>query len=231
MDDVEDAGVRRLLGHISGSGDRTPSDEEWPSTDVEDAGVLTVGERYMCPALEMTSKGMPGPMWIPILGTPHDDPELGNFSVHVHCDERFLTEEMVEFVRDRRQGQNILNTILVSRIEGCDPRQAAHRAEWASTVQRRPFRCVRTCVDRERDNPSARHPGSSLEWLMLEMEMIRHRVDPRCMVCPHKGMPLSGVPARNGIIVCPGHMLRWREGTGELVPINAPYPEESKDGE
>jgi len=37
------------------------------------------------------------------------------------------------------------------------------------------------------------------------------------MVCPHRGIPLSGMHQEGDIVTCPGHGLRWNVVTGELV--------------
>jgi Rieske [2Fe-2S] domain len=42
-----------------------------------------------------------------------------------------------------------------------------------------------------------------------------------CRLCPHKGIPLHGLPTeKDGSVVCPGHGLRWTKD-GKLVPRSA----------
>jgi hypothetical protein len=38
-----------------------------------------------------------------------------------------------------------------------------------------------------------------------------------CKVCPHRGIHLGSVPARGGLITCPGHGLDFDEQTGCVV--------------
>jgi nitrite reductase/ring-hydroxylating ferredoxin subunit len=40
----------------------------------------------------------------------------------------------------------------------------------------------------------------------------------KCGTCPHRGFPLGGVPAKRGVVVCPGHGLAWDQATGRNVP-------------
>lgn len=199
---------------------------------VEDVqGWLELGVEYDCPAIEVSLKpaaaarhGSPT-MWMPIHGSPHCDPEIGNPQAHVHYDERFLTPTMVSLVRNEGLGQSVENTIFVAPITWNDGGPLLEVGEYflrgfRDTVNRHAFRCVRTVfhVREQRVAGVVIHPGSVADWKALEAEMIRKRVDPKCVRCPHKGTPLAGAEVRGGVITCPAHTLQWREGTGELVP-------------
>jgi hypothetical protein len=39
----------------------------------------------------------------------------------------------------------------------------------------------------------------------------------KCSKCPHRGMPLTGLPEKDGVVVCNGHGLAWNVQSGEMV--------------
>ncbi len=40
----------------------------------------------------------------------------------------------------------------------------------------------------------------------------------KCKTCPHRGLPLDGLPVKDGVITCTGHGLKWNIETGALCP-------------
>lgn len=197
----------------------------------EVSGPLVLGMEYDCPAIEVTlrpaaaARHGSGTLWMPVHGVPHCDPEIGNPQAHVHYDERFLAAWMVDLIREESLGQSLENTIFVAPFRWDDGGPLLEVGDafirgYRDSVNRHAFRCVRTTFhNREQRIAGVTiHPGSVADWKELEAEMIRKRVDPKCMRCPHKGTPLAGAEVRGGVITCPAHTLQWREGTGELVP-------------
>lgn len=66
------------------------------------------------------------------------------------------------------------------------------------------------------------YPAHAAKWI----PKLEEKYADACLIdgkCPHKGIDLSGCPAVNGIVVCPGHGLLWNAETGKLVP--RPQPE------
>lgn len=49
-----------------------------------------VGQQYYVPCVES------GGFWVPVMGTPHEDADLGEPRLHWHADLRFMTNEQIE---------------------------------------------------------------------------------------------------------------------------------------
>jgi hypothetical protein len=68
------------------------------------------------------------------------------------------------------------------------------------------------------DFPSHGWSGAEISFVRKLEEAFEHETL-KCHTCPHKGMPLDGMPIdAEGRVVCPGHGLRWNLKTGKLSP-------------
>lgn len=81
-------------------------------------------------------------------------------------------------------------------------------------------KCIRSMPD---------YPTFEIPW-MPKLESAYSDKKMKCMTCPHRGLPLNGLPVVNGIVTCPGHGLRWNVSDGSLVPRNLPSASAEKAG-
>ena len=162
---------------------------------IESAGSVVVGNYYSVPHVA-TNKDVfhrkPGTL-IPIIGPEHEDAEFINFPFdHWHIDWRFVNRSLF---KQRGNGWVVLGTpINVSNTTN----EIIHK--------------VRKCLREMPVFPPARVPWRP----KLEAAYAGCKLKPG-MVCPHRGIPLNGCPVKDGVVVCPGHGLRWNVETGELL--------------
>lgn len=160
--------------------------------------VYEVGKFYMVPCLQ-ASLWPPGFArrgdWIPVLLPEHDDKEVIGFPTpHYHLDFRFLSE----WQRKRANHGSILHQRLSGSLE-----------LYVGGVAYRRKKC-------RREMPDWYEWAAARKW----MPALQDRYKDAQMVngkCPHKGIDLSGCPARYGRVVCPGHGLVWDAATGKNV--------------
>ena len=171
-----------------------------------------IGKIYMVPGIKTHIGGKY--MFLPILGTFHEDHEIGNSEYHLHYDERFLTDKMDEFIN-----YGGLQEIPVTGITDDDgvrlvyPEDANCYGQFP-TPEEFPFLCVKQFTDRSSIRPRWYHS------LFVKMKRKnKDKLDLKCKKCPHKGFPLNGVIPKDGILTCPGHLLKWDAETGELLNI------------
>lgn len=139
--------------------------------------------------------------WAPTLGPLHDDREIiGTPGEHWHIDWRFAPEWSMECSEK-------------GRFFG--------RVAWKRRVKREPqwklLKCLRLMPEfpiliggEYEDDPS------EVQWLArLETAYADAKIS-KCGKCPHRGIPLVGVPVVNGVRVCPGHGLAFSE-SGSMV--------------
>lgn len=160
-----------------------------------------VGTRYRVPCI-WAHRGWDASWW-PILGPQHADPDLGVDMEHFHYDWRFIPADLIEAT--------------FSPAAAKDPSRAMGQVvtDWSGAVQLRVLECVRPMPQFPALRPIE---GDLIPWLgALESRYVTARL--KCRTCPHRGMPLDGLPAdEQGRVICPGHGLRWDLATGELAP-------------
>jgi hypothetical protein len=167
-------------------------------------GPAVVGRQYLVPCVRLNwRKG-----WWPVTGPEHDDAEyIGIARRHWHYDVRFLTAPQLRRVwpeGDPRPAAALARILFADAVEG-------------EPVWRR-LRCRRPMPD---------FPLEMLDYhgdvfhspfaAKLEDAYAGARLKPGCRTCPHRGVPLTGLEARDGVVVCPGHGLAWNLTTGELA--------------
>lgn len=150
----------------------------------------TIGKYYAVPCI----KNPPWPSagrWLPIIGPLHEDAEIVKFEyLHWHIDWRFVSGRFLSST-DSVSRRSVLARVLVLDV--------------FHEVIIRKMKCKRAMPE---------FPNAS--WLVeLEPLFARCRLS-RDLVCPHRGIPLAGCPVKDGLVVCPGHGLRWNVTTGEL---------------
>ncbi len=164
-----------------------------------------VGQVYAVPCVLLT---VPRKEWVPILGPLHDDAEVLRFPwPHYHYDPRFLTEAGILRALERAfpgwgiQGGGELAQMAV--FEGVVPAEGI----LAGPVLR-PRRCLRPM------------PGFSQLSALPHIRALEaaHKDQRACGTCPHRGLPLHGLPVeKDGAVTCRGHGLRWHCGSGALL--------------
>lgn len=148
--------------------------------------------------------------WLPIIGPRHEDAEILRFEhLHWHFDFRFFTEHLYRAIRKKHE-----NFLLLVQV-----------ASEKNSV--REFRCVRrmptypTVVENKNPYPFI----SSLENAYSSATLKS------CKICPHRGLPLGGMPVKDGVVVCPGHGLAFSATTGKLVRrLTAGEPHRAHEG-
>lgn len=141
--------------------------------------------------------------WLPVVGTAHDDTEIiGVSGRHYHIDWRFTKMgDIGEFESARKFGRVI----------------------WERNVIGKPL-FMRRKLLRQMDEFPIRIPnfggGSSPIVFIPRLEAAYRdvKLKQNCMLCPHRGISLAGVPEKDGVRVCPGHGLAWRISDGAMVP-------------
>lgn len=171
--------------------------------DIEDVDRPVMGHRYVVPCVLRTG------VWFPVIGPAHEDGEyIGFKQLHWHYDFRFVArldwEAWTEGVHDQ---VNVLSRVLVVR----DGEEARVVRRVKRCLREMPLFCtqyVRTCGT-----------VSNVHWMEnLETAFADSKLKLDCMTCPHRGLPLKGLPVSpRGTVVCPGHGLAWNVNTGAMV--------------
>lgn len=181
-------------------------------TDVAD---VEVGKHYMVHCIRLSpgassaeKKREPSHWmsWTPVIGGEHEDFEFIRFgNNHWHHDWRFSSDVVV---RDT----TIDNPTVCLPLVVIVPLYSKVETSW------RRRRCLRNM-------PAYENP-KSLRWMgPLENAFGDHQLPPGCTTCPHRGLPLNGIPAdQDGVVTCPGHGLSWNLATGRLVRRAGPPP-------
>lgn len=135
--------------------------------------------------------------WIPVIGPKHEDAEIIKFPhQHFHIDWRYAPTHLAKL------GINSVYSMVIS----C-PDNYGRRVVFQGPELRR-IKC-------KRDWPE--FPYYKAKWLPELNAAMRGKCLKTGMVCPHRGLPLSGAPVVDGVVTCVGHGLRWNVATGELV--------------
>lgn len=172
-------------------------------TDVER---VEVGKVYLVPCVQTRRLWVgwndPGPRlgWLPVIGPPHEDAAILRFPTeHYHYDWRFVSAKQARII-----GVRPSDPVGLARVE---------RAGDVTARSHHPLRCLR-----KMPTFPLPHSLSGFPLDALEQAHATARIKPDCRVCPHRGIPLNGLPERDHVVVCPGHGLAWNVDTGALVP-------------
>lgn len=171
-------------------------------TDIEAVAEPVVGRFYWVPCVELpkatpywakVTRRRPRLRVVPVLGPGHEDNEIIGFKLdHWHLDWRFINDRAL--ARWPRRDNDFMATVQTTSVDGNELTLVRHR-----------LRCRR---------PMPTFPQHEAEWgPKLEQAYARHTLG-KCRTCPHRGIPLNGIRAQNGILVCPGHGLAWNLATG-----------------
>lgn len=148
--------------------------------------------------------------WWPVIGPWHEDADIGFAEHHFHFDVRFFTEWNWEG-RGKRQN--------MARVKTRQPRELAVMA--VPKIEYRRLKMLREMPDFPKEETSWAVAGGWVEGskndLVKRVEEKFKDVRMTCMKCPHRGMPLTGLPVKDGMVVCNGHGLRWELATGRMV--------------
>ncbi|MEO0396231.1 MAG: Rieske 2Fe-2S domain-containing protein [Cyanobacteria bacterium P01_A01_bin.137] len=148
------------------------------------------GEIYLRPCV--SSYGQ----WWPILDiNPHIDPEIDETRLHVHVDERFLSDKVLASRKSAPEASPFLITCTK------DVELFAYRK----------VRCYRTHAPKI---PLLQQ--IDLEELEKSCRNLRMGSD---LICPHQGAPLADAPIVSGCLQCPAHGMHWSQVTGKLTPL------------
>ncbi len=164
------------------------------SPKVTEAERVEVGRYYMVPCVRGRAETTSSLEWIAVTGPEHED-RGAVFApyLHWHPDCRFMSARMIAAVQSDQP--SVASVIFLS----------AH-------LHRRSVEWRRQLCKREMPPYP---PAFFMDALVLEMGDAR--LKPDCRTCPHRGVPLNGLPVRDGAVTCPGHGLRWNLATGEMV--------------
>lgn len=162
-------------------------------------GEPVVGRFYLVPCVFRPLCG-----WFPIIGPQHDDSEvIGIPGAHYHYDSRFLSDDQIA---DLTWGSGLAS----------DPKYVLGTVCWVGGDEYQPtfkrLKCRREVLEFPLHDPK----GRALRW-MPKLERAYKDAKLSCMRCPHRGIPLNGLPVKDGMVTCPGHGLRWNVETGEMV--------------
>lgn len=144
--------------------------------------------------------------WLPVIGPWHEDAEHVGFEPHhFHYDWRFLATSIYQlWLGDDLPGR------VFSRVHTGGPFML-NCPEPART--RRKLKMKREMPEFPLLSPRT---GKLVHFIpLLEKAFAGQRL--KCLVCPHQGLPLKGLPVKDGTVICPGHGLKWNVTTGELV--------------
>jgi hypothetical protein len=165
-------------------------------------GEPEVGKFYLVPCVRADG------VWTPVIGPRHEDKELIGFDEqHFHKDIRFMSDSQIELGFDWAVSRT-------DRFITCTPEQY----EMASVLVRidhEPRLMPQKCRRRMPDFPLHITDNGRPAWqAKLEDAYAGAKF---CGRCPHRGIPLSGLPVKDGKAICPGHGLQFEVATGKLV--------------
>lgn len=169
-------------------------------------GEPEVGKFYLVPCVRFEGA------WRPVIGPRHEDAEyIGVEILHYHDDLRFLGNAAI---KRSYEWHNFFSKGIT-----CPPEEFKMTSVLAShacsKVVERPVRCKRRMPDFPLVVKTQRAP-----WFDKLQDAY---ADSRgCARCPHRGMPLQGLPVKDGVVICPGHGLAWSVETGEMVRREPP---------
>jgi len=149
------------------------------------------------------------PVWLPVIGPQHNDTEfLGVPDMHYHFDLRFFNQRLVQLLAIGECGaRSVLRS--VAGVEGILEGPVNRRLKCQRQMPLYPLEVER-------------YDGHVEGFRVLaEFERAYSKERVTCGRCPHRGIPLNGLPNRKGIVTCPGHGLAWNLRTGEMASRRA----------
>lgn len=184
--------------------------------------MAVVGETYLVPTVPVVFKH-PSRRVIrcAVIGPPHSDPEFGVGGVHVHHDERFTPEEVLDLLR--QYNPDPLAVFVedlpygMREVRGLSDLPSDEEAVgwYRQVLEYLPMVCVR-------EFRTSMPPVSVMPDYFPRLAEAMGNARMKCLTCPHKGFPLAGVkPDDGGVVLCPAHGMRWNLATGEFVPTTA----------
>lgn len=145
------------------------------------------------------------PKWMPILGPLHEDKAVINFPyLHWHMDWRFASQGYYEDRLKLCVDPARIHMFIVNASYGYAQKKTTPDI---TTIHRRFVKCRRLMPP----YPEKVRWGQQLEAAFADTKM-------KCLTCPHRGLPLDPRMAKDGVITCTGHGLKWNLQTGDLVP-------------
>lgn len=158
---------------------------------------------------------------LPTLGPEHDDKEIIGFPhKHYHYDFRFMTRPILEEVArgqvsfNNRMSDDDLIQSLLFIVQRTD-----HAENYNVTYGEKPIMCVRRAPIYPTRWPAGHDWGQTNNPIRFIKPLEDHysEVKLACKKCPHRGLPLEGLPEdKDGNVVCPGHGLSWNTRTKQL---------------
>ncbi|HEY9749834.1 MAG TPA: hypothetical protein V6C63_14210 [Allocoleopsis sp.] len=152
-----------------------------------------IGQFYLVPHVQMRldiprhkRRSLIWMAWAPIFGPLHEDTDIGVPQQHWHFDWRFMPQCIWnEWIHDRRRYavDLILNQVFTTG---------------EASLKRR--KCLR-------EMPS--YPGVNQVPFLAKLREKYSMQQLSCWTCPHRGLPLNGLPVKDGVVKCPGHGLYW----------------------
>lgn len=170
---------------------------------------VEVGRYYQVPCVRSpaTPAGFGKDEWAPVIGPLHEDKEIIGFAkLHFHWDLRFLSQR--NLIRYLPSWNTTLSSWSIERTA---------LIYVVTDASEGPVLRLRKCQRLMPDFPWERPSWGSIQQ-RLEQKYCSFQVNPENPVCPHRGLPLVGVPDHGGVVVCSGHGLSWNLRTGLLAP-------------
>jgi len=175
---------------------------------VEDVRKPIVGKFYWVRARQMIKNtfSLAKDDWIPLLGGEHEDTDIGSPEDHWHVDWRFMPTSVVRYRTKGHSGKT---------PETTRPRQSKPASLTGMILTRRQLGDEERLILRKM---MRQHPTFPSWHGSRALEAKYAGAVAKCLICPHRGMPLAGAPVRNGALVCPGHGLAYDKDTLVLKP-------------
>lgn len=152
-----------------------------------------VGKFYLVECVKLERDG-----WVPVIGVPHNDPELGAYWQHQHKDVRFANASVM--------------------YEDCIEKELVRAPAMEYVIERglRKMLCKRTMPEYPHEYLAENVTTYQRVYKPFHKAFAGRKV--LCGKCPHKGMPLESLPKdKNGMVICNGHGLKIDMNKGEVV--------------
>lgn len=172
--------------------------------DIE--GLPEIGQFYLVPCAKVIRLGRHHRYkWWPVIGPVHDDKEYLNFPhEHYHYDFRFITDALWN---SRYGSRSLKHPSVMGVVQHVKVMQYEVEHESVVEVVEKKLRCIRQMIE---------FPNQLC--YVLEPTFKDATVNLNCLRCPHRGVPLNGLPQDDaGNVICPGHGLKWNLTTGGMI--------------
>ena len=148
--------------------------------------------------------------WWPFRGKPHDDPDFGVYSLHVHIDARFVQDDEWEALwRVYESRERELTRAPAVRAEAPYMLPAPYPGQGYALLER-------TCLRLDARIDDKWNEASTGDLLSSHPEREKWRLGKR-RICAHHGYDLrTAVPDADGCVQCPLHFLKYC-ADGKLV--------------